>query len=198
MRIDSIFSNNNTWNIKKNNDKNAKENYSTQSGQINNLTKMALSSNVASVVDSQTNSINIFTGEIKNIGNIDGIPLNIWFDSNGMNNSFSPMVNANEPLDSPNNKYALEFFEKHTSSQNKEASSLCTRFNFLYQVANGNMSIAQYNELKDISGTVSTSQLLTSLGIDVSKLFSFNGKQYTLDENGNLHAVIPSNQAISF
>lgn len=159
------------------------------------LSKMEqiLSPIVPSITDQKTNSLNIEPGEIKNIGNVDGLPLNVNFDSYGMNTSFGMTINRNEPIDSDRNKFALLIFNRYTSAQQNKASSILGRFKLLYSLANGDMSVDQYNQTN--SGQyISTSELLTSLGIDVSKSFSFNGKSFTLDAQGNLHALLRTNQ----
>ena len=153
-----------------------------------------LSPNVPKASDSQTNSINIKPGEIKNIGSVDGSPLNISFDSYGMNTSFGITINKNDPIDSPRTQFALDVFNKHTAAQRYKAGSIISRFQSLYSVADGSMSVKQYNEADFGPDTMSTSELLTSLGIDVSKSFSFNGKGFSLDSEGNLHALLPANQ----
>lgn len=159
------------------------------------LSKMEriLSPNVPSVTDRKTNNLNIKSGEIKNIGNVDGLPLNVSFDSYGMNTSFGITINRNDPIDSDRNKFALLILNRYTQAQQNKASSIIGRFKLLYSVANGDMSVDQYNQTN--SGQyISTSELLTSLGIDASKPFAFNGKSFSLDTDGNLHALLPTNQ----
>ena len=143
----------------------------------------------------QTNSINIKPGEIKNIGSIDGSPLNISFDSNGMSStSFAIMINVNDPVNCPRNQLALKVLHSHTPAQRDKAGSISSRFQFLYSVANGSMSVNQYNATDLGQDTMSTSEFLTSLGIDVTKPFSFNGKNFFLDDQGDLHALLPVGQ----
>jgi len=153
-----------------------------------------LSPNVPKAADPQTNSINIKPGEIKNIGSVDGSPLNISFDSYGTNTIFGISIRADEPTDSPRNQLALEAFNSHTPVQSDKAGSISSRFQFLYSVANGSMSVNQYNATDLGQNTMSTSELLTSLGIDVTKSFSFNGNSFSLDGQGGLHALLPASQ----
>lgn len=193
MKINPFSTSGSLWIDDKKN-KNLQDTYSVQASKKIELSKMPLSSNAPNAANPQTNSINIKPGEIKNIGSVDGFPLNISIDSDSINTSFSSQVNAYEPLDSPRNQLALELFEKHSSSQRDKAGSISSRFGILYQVANGSMSVSDYNSLKQIPGTISTSQLLTSLGIDVSKPFSFNGRSFSLDSEGNLHTLVPANE----
>lgn len=162
-----------------------------ESSDLTNISRI-LSPNVPKAADSQTNSINIKPGEIKNIGSVDGSPLNISLDSDGMNTSFGMTVDPNEPVDSPRNKFALDVFNSHTTAQRDKAGSISNRFRFLYSVANGSMSVNEYNATDLGKDTMSTSELLTSLGIDVSKSFSFNGKSFSLDAQGDLHALLPA------
>ncbi|MDQ7092245.1 hypothetical protein REC12_01395 [Desulfosporosinus sp. PR] len=152
-----------------------------------------ISPNAPKVADQQTNSITIKPGEVKNIGSVDGSPLNIYFGPNEMSTSFEIMINVNDPPDSPRNQLALKALSDHTPSQFAKANSIVSRFQLLYAVANGTMSVKQYNAT-NLDQAVSTSELLTSLGIDVSKSFSFNGKSFSLDAQGNLHALLPANQ----
>lgn len=154
-----------------------------------------MSSNNSTVADQKTNSISIKPGEIKNIGSVDGSPLNICFNSDGsMNTSFGIMINENDPIDCPRDQIALKISKSYTSSQMDKANSIIGRFQMLYSVANGSMSVAQYNA-KDFGGnTISTSKLLKSLGIDVSKSFSFNGKWFSLDAQGNLQASMTASR----
>lgn len=154
--------------------------------------KQLLSPNVPKAADSQINSINIEPGETRNIGNIDGIPLNICFDSYGMNTSFAAMVNVNEPANSPRNQLAADIFYSRTPEQIARAGAITSRFQLLYDVANGSMSINDFNEINWGKDTLSTTQLLKSLGIDTSKPFSFNGKSFYLDDQGDLHALLGS------
>lgn len=158
---------------------------------LSNMSKI-LSPNSLKAGDSQTNSINIKPGEIKNIGSVDGSPLNISFDSYGMNTSFGTTISANDPIDSPRSQSALKVFNSHTPSQRDKAGSISSRFQFLYSVANGSMSVNQYNATDLGQNTMSTSGLLTSLGIDVTKPFSFNGNSFSLDSQGDLHALLPA------
>jgi len=162
-----------------------------ESSDLTNISRI-LSPNVPKAADPQTNSINIKPGEIKNIGSVDGSPLNISLDSDGINTSFGIGIYANEPIDSPRSKLALDVFKNHTPTQRDQAGSISNRFRFLYSVANGSMSVNEYNATDLGQDTMSTSKLLTSLGIDVSKSFSFNGKSFSLDAQGDLHAVLPA------
>ena len=162
------------------------------SSELSNLKKLIFP-NVSKVADHQTNSINIKPGEIKNIGTVEGSPLNVCFNSDGMNTSFEAMVSANEPLDSPRNQLALDIFNSHTTAQRDKAGSISSRFQLLYSVANGSMSVNEYNSTDWGQNTISTSQLLISLGIDVTKPFSFNGNSFSLDGQGKLHAL-PASQ----
>lgn len=179
-----------------------KNNYSVDNSQVqtsndqSELLKMEqlISPNVSKVADQQTNSINIKPGEIKNIGSVDGSPLNISFNSDGMNTSFGIMIHENEPADSPWNRFAFKVFNSHTPAQRDKAGSISTRFQFLYSLANGSMSVNQYNATDLGQNTMSTSELLTSLGIDVTKSFSFNGNSFSLDAQGDLHALLPASQ----
>jgi len=154
--------------------------------------KQLISPNAPKAADPQTNSINIKTGEIKNIGNVDGSPLNISFDADGMaSTSFSIPIHDATPgtTATPEQMFAADVFYGHSAAQQEKASLIANRFKLLYSVAKGSISVNQYNE----TGLGSTSELLTSLGIDVSKSFSFNGKSFSLDGQGNLHAVLPAN-----
>lgn len=187
-----------------------KNNYAQENSQIqtsksqtsNNqfeLSKMdqILSPNVPSVADPKTNSLNIKPGEIKNIGKIDGFPLNISFDSYGMNTSFAIPINRDDPVDCDRTRLADLIMNKYTPAQQDKASLIEGRFKLLYSVANGGMSVDQYNQTSSEqynSTYISTSELLTSLSIDASKPFAFNGKSFSLDAGGNLHALLPTNQ----
>jgi len=160
------------------------------------LSKMRqlISDNAPKVADQQTNSINIKTGEVKNIGSVDGTPLNVSFDpSNGMmSTSFSipigPIISGTTAT--PEQQFAANAASSHTRAQIDKAGSICNRFRFLYSVANGSMSVNQYNAIDLGQNTMSTSELLTSLGIDVNKSFSFNGNGFSLDDQGDLHALL--------
>lgn len=159
--------------------------------------KQLVSSNAPKAADPQTNSINIKTGEIKNIGSVDGSPLNISFDANGMTStSFSIPIHASAPgtTATPEQLFAASVYYGHSPAQHTKADSIVDRFKLLYSVANGSMSVNQYNATGLGQNTMSTSELLTSLGIDVSKSFSFNGKSFSLDAQGNLHALLPASQ----
>ena len=160
------------------------------------LSKMdqLISGNVPKVADQQTNSINMKPGEIKNIGSVDGSPLNVSFDSNGMmSTSFEIMINNKSNTVTPEDMFAANVAKSHTRAQIDKANSIVSRFQLLNSVANGAMSVNQYNATNS-EQTVSTSELLTSLGIDVSKSFSFNGKSFSLDSQGSLHALLPASQ----
>lgn len=177
----------------------SKDNFTIKSSNTQDLSELSkmkqlISPNVSNAANSQTNSINIKHGEIKKIGTVDGSPLNICFNSEGMNTSFGAMVNANEPLDSPSNKFALDIFNSHTPSQREKAGYISSRFETLFSVANGSMSVKQYNETDLGHNTMSTSELLTSLGIDITKSFSFNGKSFSLDDQGDLHTLLPASE----
>lgn len=163
------------------------------------LSKMdqILSPDVPSIADPKTNSLNIKPGEIKNIGKVDGFPLNISFDSYGMNTSFSIPINRDDPVDCDRTKFAFLILNRYTPAQQDKASLITGRFRLLYSVANGDMSVDQYNQTNSEqynSTYISTSELLTSLGIDGLKPFTFNGKSFSLDTDGNLHALLPTNQ----
>lgn len=183
-----------------------KNNYAQENSQIQTsksqssnsqfeLSKMdqILSPNVPSIADPKTNSLNIQPGEIKNIGKVDGFPLNISFDSYGMNTSFAIPININDPVDCDRTKLAVLLMNKYTPAQQDKASLIEGRFKLLYSAANGDMSVDQYNQTNS-EQYISTSELLTSLGIDTSKPFAFNGKSFSLDTGGNLHALLPTNQ----
>jgi len=176
----------------------SKDDYTNKSNDTQDLSEISklkrlISPNVPKAADPQTNSINIKPGEIKNIGSVDGYPLNISFDSSGMSStSFAIMINANDPIDSPRSQLALKVFNSHTPLQRDKAGLISSRFQFLFSVANGSMSVNQYNSTDLGQNAMSTSELLTSLGIDVSKSFSFNGKSFSLDGQGDLHAVLPA------
>ncbi|WP_425804813.1 hypothetical protein ACHOLT_00180 [Desulfitobacterium sp. Sab5] len=179
------YSNSNDFAIKSSDTSN------TQDSSLLSKMKQLVSSNAPKAADSQTNSINIKPGEIKNIGSVDGYPLNISIDADGMvSTSFAPMLRSDESGNSPTNMLASEIYNSHSIAQQEKAASIANRFNLLYSVANGSMSVNQYNE----TGLGSTSELLTSLGIDVSKSFSFNGKSFSLDGQGNLHALLLASQ----
>lgn len=75
-----------------------------------------------------------------------------------------------------------------------KANSIIGRFQMLYSVANGSMSVDQYNATDLGGNTISTSELLKSLGIDISKSFSFNGKWFSLDAQGNLQASMTASR----
>ena len=84
----------------------SKDNFSIKSSISSNkqdsseLSKMKqlVPSNAPKAADPQTNSINIKTGEIKNIGSVDGSPLNISFDADGMaSTSFSIPIHVSAP-----------------------------------------------------------------------------------------------------
>ena len=164
------------------------------------LSKMRqlISDNAPKVADQQTNSINIKLGEVKNIGSVDGSPLNVSFDpSNGMmSTSFSIMLDGTKCVGSatPEQLAIADVVYSHTRAQIDTANSIVSRFQLLNSVANGTMSVNQYNATNLGQGTMSTSELLTSLGIDVSKSFSFNGKSFSLDAQGDLHALLPTSQ----
>lgn len=184
----------------KNNYSQGNSRFQTSKSQSSNdqfeLSKMEqiLSPNIPSVTDPKTNSLNFKPDEIKNIGNVDGLPLNVSFDSYGMNTSFGITINKNDTIDSPRTQFALDVFNRHTAAQRYKAGSIISRFQSLYLVADGSMSVKQYNEADFGPDTISTSELLTSLGIDVSKSFSFNGKSFSLDSEGNLHALLSASQ----
>lgn len=191
MKIDSRPIHNSFWTMRNQKDTNTKDNNLIQVNKVQSeISKMILSSDVASAINSQSNSINIQPGEVKNIGNVHGSPLNISFDSYGMNTSFGIAINANDPIDSPRTQLALEVFNKYTSSQRGKAGSISSRFGLLYQVANGSMSVDQYNATDLGQSTLPTSELLTSLGIDITKPFTFNGTAFSLDSQGNLSSFI--------
>ena len=156
--------------------------------------KQLISPNAPTAADQQTNSINIKPGEIKNIGSVDGSPLNISFDANGMTStSFSiPIIGPCIGSITPEQQYAADVYYGHTSAAHDKAGSISNRFGFLYSVANGSMSVNQYNATDLGQNTMSTSGLLTSLGIDVTKPFSFNGNSFSLDSQGDLHALLPT------
>lgn len=157
--------------------------------------KLLVSSNAPNAADPQTNSINIKPGEIKNIGSVDGSPLNISFDADGTTStSFSMPIPAPTPgsTATPYDLFAASVYYGHSTAQQDTASSIVSRFKLLNSVANGAMSVNQYNATDLGSNTMSTAELLTSLGIDVSKSFSFNGKSFSLDAQGNLHALLPA------
>ena len=152
-----------------------------------------LSSNAPKAVDQQANSINFRPGETKNIGTVDGYPLNLRLNSNGVwASSFQIPIHQTQGSATPEQEFAAEVFYSHSSDQQNRASSIMGGFQELYQVANGSMSVNQYNETNK-EKNISVSGLLTSLGINISKSFSFNGKTFSLDSQGNLHALLPSN-----
>ncbi|AFQ45981.1 hypothetical protein [Desulfosporosinus meridiei] len=91
--------------------------------------------------------------------------------------SFSMTITDKEPIDSPRNKLATDVYFSYSPAQQEKAGLMANRFRLHYSVANGSISVNQYNET-DLG---STSELLTSLGINVSKSFSFNGKSFSLD-----------------
>ncbi|AFM00955.1 hypothetical protein Desde_2635 [Desulfitobacterium dehalogenans ATCC 51507] len=152
------------------------------------------STDLPNVADPNTNSINIKEGEMKNIGTVDGIPLNIFFDSYGINTNFSTAIHRDDPVNSDRNRFAFLLLDKYTTAQRAKADSLSGRFQMLYSVAKGDISAKQYNETDLGRGVVSTAEFLTSLGIDVLKPFSFNNKSFVLDSKGSLHALLPSSQ----
>jgi len=158
--------------------------------------KQLISSNAPKAADPQNNSINIKTGEIKNIGSVDGSPLNISFDADGMTStSFSipipgPAITGHTAT--PEQQFAASVYYGHSAAQHRKADSIVDRFKLLDSVANGAMSINQYNATGLGDKTMSTSELLTSLGIDSSKPFSFNGNSFSLDSQGDLHALLPT------
>ncbi len=160
--------------------------------------KQLISSNAPKAADPQTNSINIKTGEIKNIGSVDGSPLNISFDAEGTcSTSFlipipGPIIPGTTAT--PEQQFAANAASSHTRAQIDTANSMVSRFQLLNSVANGAMSVNQYNATGLGDKTMSTSELLTSLGIDSSKPFSFNGNSFSLDSQGDLHALLPASQ----
>jgi len=181
----------------------SKDNFAIKSGDTTDtqdsseLTKMKqlVSSNAPKAADPQTNSINIKPGEIKNIGSVDGSPLNISFDADGMaSTSFSMPIHHGVPgtTVTPEDQYAGDVFYSHSAAQHTKADSIVDRFKLLYSVANGSMSVNQYNETGLGEKTMSTSELVTSLGIDSTKPFSFNGNSFSLDSQGDLHALLPA------
>ena len=156
--------------------------------------KQLVSSNAPKAADPQTNSINIKPGEIKNIGSVEGSPLNISFDADGMaSTSFSIRIHSSVGTATPEDLFAGEVYYSHTPAQHTEADSIVNRFKLLNSVANGSMSVNQYNAT-NLDQTVSTSELLTSLGINATKPFSFNGNGFSLDDQGGLHALLPASQ----
>lgn len=169
------------------------EQTSNNQSELSNIEQI-LSPNVPSIADQSTNSLNIKSGEIKNIGEVDGLPVNVSLDSYGMNTSFGITINSKDPVDSDRTKFALLISNRYTQAQQDKANSIITRFEFLYGVANGDISVNLYNQTNDLGQYVSTSELLTSLGIDASKPFTFNGKSFSLDTNGNLHSLLQTNQ----
>lgn len=152
------------------------------------------SSDLSNVADPNTNSLNIKEGEMKNIGTVDGIPLNIFFDSYGMNTNFSTAIHRDDPVNSDRNRFAFLLLDKYTTAQRAKADSLSSRFQMLYSVAKGDISVKQYNETDLGRGVVSTAEFLTSLGIDASKPFSFNNKSFVLDSEGSLHNLLQSSE----
>ena len=92
----------------------------------------------------------------------------------------------------PEDQFAGEVSLSHSGAQRIKADSIVSRFKLLNSVANGSMSVNQYNSTDLGQGSMSTSELLTSLGIDASKSFSFNGNSFSLDSQGDLHALLPA------
>ncbi|WP_140417712.1 hypothetical protein [Desulfosporosinus sp. FKA] len=179
------------------NKSNLDNNFEVESQDSSELLKMKqlVYSDAPKAANSQTNSINIKPGEIKNIGNIEGYPLNISFDANGMmSTSFSIPIHSSVGAVTPEDMFAANVASSYTPAQINKANSIVSRFQLLNSVANGTMSVNQYNSTDFGQNTMSTSELLTSLGIDVSKSFSFNGKSFYLDNQGNLHASLPASQ----
>jgi len=172
-----------------------KSNDTQDSSELSKM-KQLISPNIPKAANPQTNSINIKTGEIKNIGSVDGSSLNISFDTDGMaSTSFSiPIIGPCVGSATPEQMFAADVFYGHSAAQHTKADSIVDRFKLLYSVANGSMSVNQYNATGLGEKTMSTSELLTSFGIDVSKSFSFNGKSFSLDVQGNLHALLPTSQ----
>jgi hypothetical protein len=151
--------------------------------------------NHSAVADPQTNSIRIQPGEVKNIGSVDGYPINVYYDADGnLNTNFAIMINVNDPLDSPRTQLALSIQGRYTAAQMQEAESLIWKFQMLHCVDNGTFSVENYNAASLSQGGLSTPDFLTSLGIDVSKPFSFNGKSFTLDAQGNLQAAMTASR----
>jgi hypothetical protein len=164
------------------------------------LTELAQLSSIGdanhpAAADSLTNSIRIQPGEVKNIGSVGGYPLNVYYDADGnLNTSFAIMINVNDPTDSPRNQLALSLQGRYTAAQMQEAESLIWKFQMLHCVDNGTFSVENYNAASLSQGGLSTPDFLTSLGIDVSKPFSFNGKSFTLDAQGNLQAAMTASR----
>lgn len=194
MRINTLSTMNSILVINNNSKRNPAENtFQIQDGfDYAEYAKSLLSSKAPSAADPRTNSINIKAGEIKNIGSVDGFPLNINLGPYGLESSFGIMVRNDEPVNSPRNQLAWELFNKYTPAQREKAGLISSSFNLLYQAASGSISVSDYNSYKKIPGIISASQLLSSLGIDVSKPFSFNGNSFSLDSQGNLHTLYPA------
>lgn len=178
----------------------SKDNFADKSNDTKDLSELSkmkqlISPNVPKAAGQQLNSINIKPGEIKNIGSVDGSPLNISFDTDGMTStSFSIPIHSSVGTVTPEDRYAADVFYGHSPAQHAKADSIVDRFKLLYSVANGSMSVNQYNETGLGEKPMSTSELLSSLGIDVTKPFSFNGNGFSLDDQGDLHALSPASR----
>ncbi|MCO1600953.1 hypothetical protein [Desulfosporosinus nitroreducens] len=86
MKINSLSSQVlilNKINYSNSNDYGAVKSSNTQDSFLLSKMKQLVSGKAQNAADPQTNSINIKPGEIKNIGSIDGSPLNISFDADG-------------------------------------------------------------------------------------------------------------------
>lgn len=165
----------------------------TKNSKNNEPLERLLSLNAPKVTNPITNSIDIKHGETRNLGYIDGNPLNVYFDSYGINTSFDVMINANEPINSSRTQLSFMIFNKYSPTQKAKAGSITSRFEYLYKVADGAMSVKDYNSLNLGKEVISTKELLTTIGIDITKPFTFNDKSFFLDPDGELHAFLPPN-----
>lgn len=92
----------------------------TQDSTLLSKMKLLVSGNAPKAAVPQTNSINIKPGEIKNIGSVDGSPLNISFDANGMvSTSFViPISNAVPGTTAtPEQMFAASVYNSHSDAQ---------------------------------------------------------------------------------
>ncbi len=142
------------------------------------------------VVNQSTNSITIEPDKAYSLGEVNGKPLRFrLFQDGGFETNFSlrlshdPETSVGKPV-TAYEANAAKIFDSYSAEEHRQENRLMGRLMHLLQVADGKISVEQFNEYKS-AHVASTQELLVAMGIDINRTFAINGVDFSL-ENGHL------------